>query len=214
MGTQFETVGIRWLGHSGFLLTHEQTTVALDPYQLTSSFKPATHVLITHSHYDHCSLSDLARVVGANTVIICPVDCAQKLQQLGAREVRVLTPGTAYTDASLRVQAVRAYNIGKPFHPRENEWNGYVVTLAGVKIYHAGDTDLIPEIGDLRPDVALLPVSGTYVMTAEEAARAADALQADLSIPMHWGSVIGGHSEAETFKKSTTRKVLILEPQP
>ena len=104
-----------------------------------------------------------------------------------------------------------AYNTNKKFHPRQKGWVGYIVTLEGQRIYHAGDTDFIPEMKDIDTDVALLPVSGTYVMTAEEAAEAAEAISPKLAIPMHYGSIVGDEGDAKTFKKKCSVPVKILE---
>ena len=119
-----------------------------------------------------------------------------------------------FTDERVKVEAVSAYNPEKPFHPKANGWLGYVITIDKVAVYHTGDTDLIPEMKKVNCNIALLPVSGTYVMNAEEAAKAANLIEPDLAIPMHWGSLIGAHTDAETFKKQCKCKVLILEKEP
>jgi L-ascorbate metabolism protein UlaG (beta-lactamase superfamily) len=116
------------------------------------------------------------------------------------------------------VSAVAAYNTskrdpdGNAFHPRDAGWVGYEVTVLGERLYHSGDTDVIPEMDAVTGvDVALLPVSGTYVMTAEEAAEAARRIQPRVAVPMHWGEHLGSAADAETFAEKATVPVRILE---
>lgn len=212
MAIQFGDVKVQWLGHDGFLVTGAGKHVYLDPYQINPRDKPpADYLLITHSHYDHLSVPDIEPLVTTNTTVICPPDCASKLQKFRMGKLHVLEAGGVYSDGIIEVKGVPAYNPTKPFHPRENGWLGYLVTLDKVTIYHSGDTDLIPEMKKIKCNVALLPVSGTYVMTAEEAAEAANLIEADVSIPMHWGAIIGVQTDADEFKKRVKGKVVILE---
>ena len=178
------TEAIKWLGHDAFRL-EGQVVVYTDPFQLDGEQVEADLVLITHSHFDHCSPDDVAKVQGPDTVIITTSDCASKL----SGDVRTVKPGDSLEVKGVKVEAVRAYNTNKKFHPRENDWVGYVITFEGIRIYHAGDTDRIPEMREIDCQIALLPVSGTYVMTAEgvvgtieDAKRFAAALS-DLSDP-------------------------------
>jgi L-ascorbate metabolism protein UlaG (beta-lactamase superfamily) len=110
----------------------------------------------------------------------------------------------------MTIEAVPSYNRDKDFHPQGNGWLGFIVETAGVKIYHAGDTDFIPEMKDFDVDIALIPVSGTYVMTAEQGVKAALAINPKLAIPMHYGAVVGGDEDAAQFKKDLEGKVDVL----
>ena len=103
-----------------------------------------------------------------------------------------------------------SYNRDKDFHPKQKAWLGFIVEVDGVKIYHAGDTDFIPEMKDLKVDIALLPVSGTYVMTAEQAVEAALAIQPKLAIPMHYGAIVGDDKDALAFKESLKGNIDVL----
>ncbi len=97
---------------------------------------------------------------------------------------------------------IPAYNIGKSFHPKDKGFVGYIITVEGQRIYHAGDTDLIPEMSEVECDIALLPVSGTYVMTAKEAADAVSHIKTGLAVPMHYGGgVIGTEEDAREFER-------------
>jgi L-ascorbate metabolism protein UlaG (beta-lactamase superfamily) len=134
--------------------------------------------------------------------------------------VRVVKPGDRAEVQGVAIEAVSAYNTskfrspGKPFHPQGDGKVGFVIGLGGIRIYHAGDTDEIPEMSAVTGvDVALLPVSGTYVMTAAEAVKACNAIRPKLAIPMHYGSIVGAVADAEAFKESVTCHVEILKPE-
>ena len=186
--------GIHWLGHDTFRFDGPPV-VYVDPYRLAGRPEPAGLVLVTHEHSDHCSPDDVARIRTPQTVVVAPAAAAAKLPP----PVEVVAPGDEGSWAGVRVHAVPAYNTDKAFHPRAAGHVGYVVTIAGITVYHAGDTDVIPEMADLAPDVALLPVSGTYVMTAEQAAEAARAIRPGAVVPMHYGTVVGTEADALRF---------------
>jgi L-ascorbate metabolism protein UlaG (beta-lactamase superfamily) len=198
---------IHWLGHDSFRLEGE-VTVYIDPWKLPPNSPKADIILITHDHYDHCSPEDVAKIQKADTVIVTIPAAARKLKG----EVKTVKPGDKITVKGIEIEAVPAYNTDKQFHPKEAGHVGFIVTLGGKRIYHAGDTDFIPEMKGLKVDIALLPVSGTYVMTAEEAAKAADAIKPEVAIPMHYGEIVGSERDAERFKELTSVQVTILKP--
>lgn len=198
---------IHWLGHDSFRLEGE-VTIYIDPWKLPPNSPKADIILITHEHYDHCSPEDVAKIQKADTVIVTIPAAARKLKG----EVKTVKPWDKITVKGIEVEAVPAYNINKPFHPKEAGHVGFIVNLGGKRIYHAGDTDFIPEMKGLKVDIALLPVSGTYVMTADEAARAADAIKPEVAIPMHYGEIVGSEKDAERFKELTSVQVVILKP--
>jgi L-ascorbate metabolism protein UlaG (beta-lactamase superfamily) len=198
---------IHWLGHDSFRLEGE-VTVYIDPWKLPPNSPKADIILITHDHYDHCSPEDVAKIQKADTVIVTIPAAARKLKG----EVKTVKPGDKITVKGVEIEAVPAYNTDKPFHPKGAGHVGFIVTLGGKRIYHAGDTDFIPEMKGLKVDIALLPVSGTYVMTAEEAAKAADAIKPEVAIPMHYGEIVGSERDAERFKELTSVQVTILKP--
>jgi L-ascorbate metabolism protein UlaG (beta-lactamase superfamily) len=198
---------VQWLGHASFRLTGEKV-VYIDPYQLKTT-QPADIILITHGHGDHCSPGDVSKIRGANTVIVTTGDCAPKL----GGEVKVIKAGDKITVQGVSIEAIPAYNIGKTNHPKEAGGVGYIVTLNGVRIYHAGDSDHTPEMDAVRADVALLPAGGQYTMDAREAAEAANAIKPQVAIPMHWGSVVGTRADAEQFAQLCKVPARILERQ-
>ncbi len=204
---------MRWLGHDSFLL-EGPPTIYFDPWRLPTGLPPADIVLVSHEHFDHCSPDDIARISGPGTVIVAAQTAASRLKG----DVRVLHPGEQVTIGQVTIKAVPAYNVNKfrspgvPFHPREAQHNGYVVTVEGERVYFAGDTDHIPEMAEIECDVALLPVSGTYVMTAEEAAQAAKAIRPRVAVPMHYGAgVVGSANDAQRFAELYDGQVFIFQ---
>lgn len=188
---------MKWLGHDTFRIEAGGKVIYTDPFRLEGKQPKADLILITHEHYDHCSPEDVAKIAGDGTVIVAPGDCAGKLEG----NVHRVRPGDTLTEQGIRIEAVPSYNTNKNFHPRSNNWVGYIFTVEGQRIYIAGDTDHIPEMKDFRCDIALIPVSGTYVMTAEEAVKAAQDIKPKVAVPMHYGSIVGSESDAEKFKK-------------
>lgn len=184
--------GVHWLGHASFRIEDAGTVIYLDPWKL-KTHHPATLILVTHHHHDHLSPDDIARIATPKTVVVCPAACKGKL----SGDVRYLEAGEALQVGNVRVEAVPAYNIGKVFHPRSAGFVGYVVEVGRRRIYHAGDTDLIPEMADVRCDVALLPIGGKYTMDAAEATQAAERIGPKVAVPMHWGGIVGSKRDAE-----------------
>jgi len=187
---------ITWLGHDGFRVD-SGSVIYFDPYQIDTDIK-ADLIFITHEHFDHCSPEDVKKIQGPDTIIITEKDSAKKLDG----DIRIMKPGEKLNIDDISIEAVRAYNMNKDFHPRANDWLGFIVTIDDIRIYHAGDTDFIPEMSDIDADIALLPVSGTYVMTAAEAVEAAKAINPKLAVPMHFGAIVGSDEDARYFKKA------------
>jgi L-ascorbate metabolism protein UlaG (beta-lactamase superfamily) len=185
---------IHWLGHDAFRIDASKI-LYFDPYEIGQGPK-ADLIFISHEHFDHCSPEDVGKVQEEHTIIVTEKDAAKKLQG----DLRILKPGDSLTIDGVIVRATPSYNPDKAFHPKANGWLGFIVEIDGVKIYHAGDTDYIPEMKTFDVDIALLPVSGTYVMTWEEAVQAAKAIKPKLAIPMHYGAIVGDDQDALQFK--------------
>ena len=208
---------IEWLGHSGFRVRVGRAVVYIDPYRVADDAPPADLILVTHGHYDHFSPQDVERLTTRNTWLVGPAAVAERV----SGQVHSIAPGEVLEDELVRgvhVAAIAAYNTskrgpdGEPFHPREAGWVGYEVNVRGERLYHSGDTDVIPEMDSVTGvDVALLPVSGTYVMTPQEAAEAARRIQPRVAVPMHWGEHLGTMDDARAFAERADVEVRIME---
>lgn len=214
---QYNNVKISWLGHDGFKIQEEGSEVlVIDPFKLEHEAR-ADYVLISHEHFDHCNAEDLRKVLKPNTTIVAIPACREEIEKAGGKNVITVKPGDTTKAGKYEVRAVAAYNVnkfrapGKPFHPKVDGKVGYIIkTKGGTTIYHTGDTDIIPEMDNLRPDIVLLPVSGTFVMTVEEALQAEDRIKPKIVIPMHWGTIVGSKEDAEKYKKKSKVQVEIL----
>ncbi len=196
------------VGHASFKICHEDTVIYIDPWKLKQEPHDATVVLVSHSHSDHYSAGDIAKVRTPDTKLVASADVVQKE---GAGEA--LTPGLTVELPGVRVTGVPAYNPNKRFHPRKNNWLGFVIEVGGKRIYCAGDTDLTEEMQALENiDVALLPVGGTYTMNAEEAGEAAGHIKPKTAVLYHWGDIVGGRSDADKFAELAGCEVKVLSP--
>ena len=193
------------ISHDTFKIKGSRT-IYTDPFRVTARDE-ADIVLLSHEHFDHLSKEDLEKVVFPGTTIVASTLCREGLQGLKVKETRFLDPGGRVSVGKIQISTVPAYNInkfkepGQAFHPLGEKRLGFVISMDGVRIYFAGDTDFIPEMHDIAVDIALLPVSGTYVMTAEEAAEAALAIHPKVAIPMHYGAIVGSDADALKFKE-------------
>ena len=193
-----------WLGHDCFRIDAEKI-IYFDPYDISPGPK-ADLILISHEHFDHCSPDDVSKIQDSGTVIVTDKASAEKL----TGDVRIIAPGESMSIGEVKIEAVPSYNRDKDFHPKQKAWLGFIVEIEGARIYHAGDTDFIPEMKDFKVDIALLPVSGTYVMTADQAVEAALAIQPGLAIPMHYGAIVGNDKDALAFKEGLEGKIDVL----
>jgi L-ascorbate metabolism protein UlaG (beta-lactamase superfamily) len=201
-------IELKWLGHSGFLIKNSKV-IYIDPYQIKDNSEKADLIFITHSHQDHCSIADMQKIVQDGTRIIMPADCQSKITKFTVSiKMEIVEPGQELSLGEIKVSVLPAYNLDKHFHSKEELWVGYLIKMEDVLIYHAGDSDFIPEMQKLtgykqpgKEFVALLPVGGRFTMSAEEAAEAAKLIKPSLAIPMHWGSIVGGEEDAKEFKE-------------
>ncbi len=195
---------IRRMAHDTFRIAGTKV-IYVDPFQVKDRDQ-AEILLLTHEHFDHFSPEDFEKVLTPQTIIVASVRCKDQLKNVKSKAIHFLEPGQKTAVDGVEIEAVAAYNInkfsepGKSFHPQGGGGCGFVIQMNGVRVYHAGDTDCIPEMSSIRCDIALLPVSGTYVMTAEEAVEAARATHPKIAIPMHYSAIVGTLADAEKFK--------------
>lgn len=197
-------IEVVWLGHAGVMIRFKARVLYIDPWKVGRSFPQADIILLTHDHYDHYSPEDIALLKRGATRVAAPMPVPEVTD--------VIRPGERLILGDVVVDAVPAYNITKGFHPRANDWLGYVIQIDGRKIYHAGDTDRIPEMDGLNADLALIPVGGTYTMDARDAALAAEDINAGVTIPIHFGDIVGTREDADRFARSCSRPVHVLDP--
>ncbi|UCC98633.1 MAG: MBL fold metallo-hydrolase [Phycisphaerales bacterium] len=201
-------ITIQWLGHASFRICHEDEIIYIDPWKLRDSPQDATLVLVSHSHHDHYSPEDLEKVSGPETKLIASADVVAK-----ENSGEAIMGGLTIELENARLTGVVAYNPDKQFHPKANNWVGFVVELGSKRLYYAGDTDLTEEMKALKQiDVALLPVGGTYTMDAAEAAEAVNIIRPKVAIPYHWGDIVGGRNDAEKFAEAAECDAKILTP--
>lgn len=217
MHLDYNGLRIEKICHACFRISSGRT-VYIDPFRLPDGSKKADIIFITHEHFDHLSIEDLEKIITKETVIVCSKHCEEVVRKLDVKEIFILLPGWKKEIKGIKVTAVPAYNINKfrspgmPFHPKERMNTGFVIDFGIAQIYHMGDTDNIPELSEVKNiDILLVPVSGTYVMTADEAAEASNVLQPRKAIPMHYGAIVGTEADALRFKSLARCETVILD---
>ena len=187
--------------HSSIRVRSERGVIYADPFKMREEPHDADYVFVTHEHYDHFSPEDIAKVAGESTVLVVPESMEDKALKDtdGKYAIITVSPGASFELDNISFEAVPAYNRLKPFHPRSAGWVGYVIDIGEEKIYIAGDTDLTAEARQVRCDVALVPIGGTYTMNARQAAELVNTIRPKAAIPTHYGSVVGAEKDSEIF---------------
>lgn len=188
--------------HSAVCIRTDKT-VYFDPFHIPGEPHDADIVFITHEHYDHFSAEDIAKVMNDDTVFVAPagMDKAFAKEHIAESRVKFLAPGDKDTVKGTDVEAVAAYNLMKPFHPKNKGWLGYVVTVDGTRVYVCGDTDNIPEARAVSCDIICVPIGGFYTMNAKSAAELVSAVRPQIAIPIHYGSIVGDKKDADEFER-------------
>ena len=186
-----------------------ENIIYFDPFKLDKDYNDADFIFITHSHYDHFSEEDILKVKKENTKIIVPEDLYNKCLDLGFKkeDILVVLPNKTYNIDNINFDTIPAYNVNKAFHPKENNWVGYILNLDGTRYYIAGDTDITEENKKVICDVALVPIGGTYTMTAKEAAELINIINPKVAIPTHYGTIVGKKEDADIFKNFVNDKI-------
>ena len=193
---------IEVLYHSSIRISKNKV-IYIDPFKIDKNYNDADIVFITHDHFDHYSEEDIDKVINENTTIIIPEELLTKLLRKGINKNAIITvkPNEKYMVQEIKFGTVPAYNTNKTFHPKENDWIGYIITLDGIRYYIAGDTDITEENRKVKCDVAFVPVGGTYTMDFKEAAQLINEIQPKIAVPIHYGSIVGTEQDATDFIK-------------
>ena len=192
---------IEVLTHSSIRIRSDRGTIYVDPFRMRDEPHDADYIFVTHEHYDHFSPGDIAGAAKEGAVLIVPESMKARAEKETDGKYTVITayPGSTFELDDFSFEAVPAYNRLKPFHPRSAEWLGYVFILGDERIYVAGDTDLTVEARQVRCDVALVPVGGTYTMNAKQAAELVNTIRPATAIPTHYGGPVGNEKDCEEF---------------
>ena len=193
---------IKVLCHSSIVINAEKV-IYIDPFRIKQNYENADIILITHDHYDHYSEEDIQKVKKEDTIIVIPEDLLENVQKLGfvKDNIIVVKPNEKYMVENITIETIPAYNINKNFHPKENNWVGYILTIEDIKYYIAGDTDITDENKEVKCDVALVPIGGTYTMDYKEAAELINFIKPKFAIPTHYGEIVGKKEDAIEFVK-------------
>ena len=199
---------IEVLYHSSIRIEKEKI-IYIDPYKINKNYNDADIIFVTHDHYDHYSEEDLDKVKKENTVIVVPEDLLPKLINKGIIQKNIITvkPNNKYEVEGIKIETIPAYNIEKQFHPKANNWVGYIIDMYGIKYYIAGDTDITEENKKVKCDVAFVPVGGTYTMDYREAAALVNEIKPKIAVPIHYGSVVGTVEDANKFIKLLDKEI-------
>lgn len=206
---------IEVLYHSSIRISKDKI-IYIDPFRINKNYNDADIVFITHDHYDHYSEEDIDKVITKNTTIVIPEQLLTKLLRKGIRRNSIITveSNKEYMVQGIKIETMPAYNINKTFHPKENDWVGYIITINGIRYYIAGDTDITEENRKVKCDVAFVPVGGTYTMDAKEAAQLINEMRPKIAVPIHYGSVVGTEQDAVDFIKlldETIKGVILMK---
>ena len=177
--------------------------IYFDPFKIEKNYNDADIIFITHDHYDHYSEEDIDKVIKNNTIIVSPVDLLEKLLNKGLKKENIISvkPYEDYNIRNLKFSTIPAYNTNKQFHPRKNNWVGYLIELEGITYYIAGDTDITEDNKKIKCDVAFVPIGGTFTMNYQEASELINTIKPKIVIPTHYGSIVGTKEDAINFSK-------------
>lgn len=199
--------------HSSIRIRTDSATIYADPFHITEVSHDADFILVTHQHYDHFSPEDIRKVLKDSTVLVVPKSMIKDARELEAEVKEIVAVGTSDSLelGALKLETIPAYNSLKPFHPKHSEWVGYILTIEGKRIYIAGDTDLTKEAGQVKCDIALLPIGGTYTMDPKKAAELTNTIKPEYVIPTHYGDIVGKPSDAQTFASLVKSPIKVVE---
>ena len=197
---------VKVLYHSSIVL---YDNIYIDPYKIENETHNAKYIFVTHSHYDHLSIEDIEKVRNEDTIFFVTPDCKEKLLGIGVGEKRIVcvAPNEIYKFGKIEVNVIAAYNVDKEYHPKENNWVGYLIKIQGVSYYIMGDTDQNEDNENIKCDVLCIPIGGTYTMDYAEAANYTNLIKPKYVIPIHYNSIVGKKEDAEEFAKLLDHRI-------
>lgn len=202
------TKNIEVLTHSSIRITAENgKKIYVDPFQVDEVTNDADIILVTHDHFDHFSKEDIDKVIGKDTIMVAPESMKELAESVPCGGLITVVPGDVKDVDGIGVEAVPSYNVNKQFHPKENNWVGYILTVDGVRIYIAGDTDINEDNKLVSCDVAMVPIGGVYTITAEEAAELVNIIKPKVAIPTHYGNVAGEKECEDIFRENVDASI-------
>lgn len=203
--------GIKINCHSSIKIGKDKT-IYIDPFRIKEVPHDADYIFITHSHYDHFSVQDILKVAKINTIFVSTEDTKSSLELMGIPEEQIIIvePNNKYEIQDIKFETIPSYNENKKYHPKENNWVGYIIELSGIKYYIAGDTDNIKEIQNIKCDIAFLPIGGEFTMNAKEAAELANKIDSRIIVPIHYAELVGTKEDLEEFVRLTNKEIKVL----
>ena len=203
--------GVKINCHSSIKIAKDKI-VYIDPFRINEVPHDADYIFITHSHYDHFSTQDILKVAKIDTIFISVQDTKSSLELMGIPEEQIIIvePNNKYEVQNIKFKTVYSYNANKKFHPKENNWVGYIIELNEIKYYIAGDTDNIEEIQNIKCDIAFLPIGGDFTMNAKEASELANKIDIKIVVPTHYGELVGSKQDLSEFIELTNKEVKVL----
>ena len=202
--------GIEVFCHSSIKIKKD-ITIYIDPYKIDKEYNDADYVFCTHEHYDHFSPEDIEKVMKEDTVIITvPNTLAETMKlQPDRSKIILVGPNEGYDMKNIKFETTVAYNENKLFHQKSKEWVGYIITIQGERFYIAGDTDDLPELENIKCDVAFVPIGGMYTMNHSEAANLVNEIHPKVAVPIHYGLIIGSKEDADIFKQEVISDIKV-----
>lgn len=203
---------IKVLCHSSIKIESEGKIIYFDPFRIKEDKNDADIIAITHSHYDHFSEEDINKVKNEKTKILVTSDLLDRTLELGFKKenITIVLPNNLYTVLGIEISTIPAYNTNKKFHPKDNNWVGYLLRLENQVIYISGDTDITEENKKVKCDIALVPIGGTYTMKYDEAAELINIIRPKLVIPTHYAEIVGEKEDAKKFQRLISSSINVI----
>ena len=194
--------------HSSIKINGEKV-IYVDPYKIKEINKDADLIFITHEHYDHYSIEDINKIKKSNTRFIVPKSMKNRLIIDGISENDIISVDVKnkYNVDDIEFETIPAYNINKSFHPKSNNWVGYIININNIKYYIAGDTDITDEAINVKCDIAFIPIGGTYTMDYKEAATLTNKIKPKYAIPIHYGLIVGKYEDAIKYSNLLDKEI-------